>query len=76
MLHSQPTWNLSLFERLADVIELTDIRRQRLLDFTQKWEQNEPSTLGKVVTASLTIVGSFIVGCNVYWHSQPCFWIK
>lgn len=62
MQHSPPTWNPPLFERLADVIELTDIRRQRLLDFTQKWEQNDPSTLGKVVTAILTIVGSFIVG--------------
>ena len=46
MLHSQPTWNLSLFERLADVIELTDIRRQRLLDFTQKMGAKRPLDTG------------------------------
>ena len=41
---------------------MTDARRKRLLNFAQQCEQNEPSTLGKIVTAILTIVGSVIVG--------------
>ena len=51
-----------LLGQLTSVGEMTDARRKRLLDFAQQWEQNDPSTLGKVITAILTIVGSVIIG--------------
>ena len=51
-----------LLGQLTSVGEMTDARRKRLLDFVQQWEQNDPSTLGKVITAILTIVGSVIIG--------------
>ena len=51
-----------LLDQLTSVGEMTDARRKHLLDFAQQWEQNDPSALGKVITAILTIVGSVIIG--------------
>lgn len=51
-----------LLDQLTSVGEMTDVRRKHLLDFVQQWEQNVPSTLGKVITAILTVVGSLIIG--------------